>query len=329
MTISIVIPTYNRAHLLRRALNSLVKQTCKPDQVIISDNASDDNTVDIVNEFINEGLKVNYYKHKTNIGMLKNWQHAISMVDTSHFLVLADDDYLLPNCLATGMAILNSDSSIGLFCGVTLCLSAKFEPVGTAPSNLEAINKRKGFDLLTYMLQHPGSTGSIISKKHFDQAGGFRGQSGYLADLSIMLRVAAVSDVVIVDEPVAIYSKSATFLKEHFFNSWYPGCLDIFEQLQKLGMKNQLAYKRYVARTLFFSCAYLIKDLYTRDKNLKANFKVFTGLFKFLTISIIGLSFLEGLRLVLHKIKNKYFNTSMIEYCNSHNILLQIAEANE
>ena len=328
MTISVVIPTYNRANLLRRALNSLAKQTLKPDQIIISDNASDDNTLDIVNEFINEGFKVNYYKHKTNLGMLKNWQHAISMVDTSHFLVLADDDYLLPNCLAVGMSILNSDSNIGLFCGVTVCLNSKLEPISTAPSNLDAIGKRDGFNLLTYMLQHPGSTGSIISKKHFDQAGGFREQSGYLADLSIILRVAAFSRAIFVTDPVAIYSASETYSKGHLFNSWYPGCLDIFEQLQQLGMKNKFAYKRYVARTLYLSFAHLIKNILNKDKTIKDNYKIFTGLFKYLTPTIVCLSLLEGLRLNLYKIRNKYRKAVFVEYCNSHNILQKIAEAN-
>jgi glycosyltransferase involved in cell wall biosynthesis len=311
----------------------VVRQKYKPDQVVISDNASDDNTMDVVNEFTEIGLNIKYYRQPTNIGMLKNWQHAIGMIDTSYFLVLADDDYLLPNCLEIGMPILKADSRIGLFCGVTIALNENFEPSGTAPSNLAAINKRKGFDLLTYMLQHPGSTGSIISKKHYEQVGGFREQSGYLADLSIMLRVAAISDIIVVDEPVAIYSASGTYSRGNFFNRWYPGCLDIFEQLQQLGVRHQFAYKRYVARTLFFSCAWLLINLCTRDKNLKANFNVFKSIFKYLTPSIVGVSFLEGFRVMSQSMKNKaiksnYLKSKLIEYYKLHKIVKQIADAN-
>jgi len=328
MSVSIAIPTYNRADLLKRALRSIARQESKPDQVIVSDNASGDHTEAVVKEFAASGIDVQYHRHDTNIGMIKNWQYAISRIETKYFLVLADDDYLLPNCLKSGMDVFNANPGLGMWCGVTVCVDANSKPVLLAPSNLEAIGHLHNFDLLTYMVQHPASTGSIFSKEIFDRVGGFRAESGYLADLSIMLRISAVSETVIVKEPVAIYSSSGTYSKGYIFNRWYPGCLDIFEQLQKLGVKDRFSYQRYVARTLFLSCLHLTKDALSRNGMLKANFKIFTSLFKYLTPLTLMLAFVEGARMRRLGYKFKYQKSDLTDYCNLYRINQKIKEAN-
>lgn len=328
MSITIVIPTYNRADLLKRALDSIARQKYKPDQVVISDNASTDHTQGVFKEFVKSGIDVRYHRHDTNIGMLRNWQHGISLVETKYFLVLADDDYLLSNCIKVGMDSLNADPNLGMWCGVTVCVDINLKPILLAPSQLEAIDNLKNFDLLTHMLQHPASTGTIFSKEIFERVGGFRDESGYLADLSIMLRIAAVSDIAIVKEPVAIYSASGTYSKGHLFNTWYPGCLDVFEQLRKLGVKNKLSYKRYVARTLCVSCLHLKNDIFCKNSMLKSNIKIFAGLFKYLTPLIILLAFFEYARMRIYGLKNRYRRSEFIAYCNAYNIEQQIKEAN-
>lgn len=330
MSITIVIPTYNRADLLKRALNSITRQRYRPDQVVISDNSSDDHTEGVVREFAQNGsgIGVQYQRHETNIGMLKNWQHAIDRVETRYFSILADDDYLLPNFLDRGMGPLTVDSGLGMWCGVTVCVDTDLRPISLAPSNLESIGKLKNFDLLTYMLQHPGSTGSIFSKKVFDRVGGFRSESGYLADLSIMLRIAAVSEVMIVKDPVAIYSASGTYSKGHLFNTWYPGCLDVFEQLKNLGVKDTLAYKKYIARTVYLSGLHLIKDFWRKSNLLKSNVKVFTGLFPYLTPLTVLLAFTEGARMRAYGLKSRYNRSAFTDYCDSYGIDQRIKEAN-
>lgn len=329
MSVSIAIPTYNRADQLKRALRSIARQQLKPDFLIISDNASDDHTEKVVNEFVKSGIRVKYHRHNRNLGMLKNWEYAISLVETKYFLVLADDDYLLPNCLKSGMEVINANPGLGMWCGVTVCVDSNLKPMALAPSDLGAIGRLHNFDLLTYMLQHPASTGSIFSREIFDRVGGFRQESGYLADLSIMLRIAAVSDVVIVKEPVAIYSSSGTYIKGDIFNRWYPGCMDVFEQLKMLGVKERFSYKRYVARTLFLSCLQLKKDISSKNGKLKSNYEAFISLFKYLTPVMPLLAFFEGARLIHHGLKCKFQKSELADYCHLYRIDQEIKEANK
>ena len=68
--VSILIPTFNRAMLLKRAVESVLKQDYPNIEIIISDNASEDNTTDIVNSFSSE--KIKYIKREKNIGAVLN-----------------------------------------------------------------------------------------------------------------------------------------------------------------------------------------------------------------------------------------------------------------
>ncbi len=65
--VTIFTPTYNRAELLSKLYNSLVKQTNKNFEWVIVDDGSIDNTSEIVKEFISEQkIKINYYKQKNS-----------------------------------------------------------------------------------------------------------------------------------------------------------------------------------------------------------------------------------------------------------------------
>ena len=65
-TVSVIIPTYNRADLIVRALRSVLDQTYKDFEVIIIDDASEDNTGDAVKSFHDE--RVIYIRQKENKG---------------------------------------------------------------------------------------------------------------------------------------------------------------------------------------------------------------------------------------------------------------------
>lgn len=94
--ITTIITTYKRPRLLKRALKSVLNQTYPHFKVCVYDNASNDETEEIVKEFIKTDARVEYYKHAENIGMMPNYAFAYSRINTPYFSFLSDDDYLLP-----------------------------------------------------------------------------------------------------------------------------------------------------------------------------------------------------------------------------------------
>ena len=64
--ISIIMPTYNRAYIIERAIQSVIQQTYKDWELIIVDDASDDHTKDVVMKYLSYNIQ--YYVNSINKG---------------------------------------------------------------------------------------------------------------------------------------------------------------------------------------------------------------------------------------------------------------------
>ena len=90
--ISIIIPTYNRAHYLAKAISCCQAQH-GDFEIIISDNCSSDNTADIVRPFLND-VRIRYFRNDHNLGMMGNWKKCIyEHARADWFVLMSDDDY--------------------------------------------------------------------------------------------------------------------------------------------------------------------------------------------------------------------------------------------
>jgi len=95
--ITTIIPTYNRARELRRAVRSVLNQTYPHLRVCIYDNASTDETAAVVAEMAKGDSRIVYHRHSENIGPTRNHFYGWQRVETPYFSFLADDDVLLPH----------------------------------------------------------------------------------------------------------------------------------------------------------------------------------------------------------------------------------------
>ncbi len=95
--VTVLIPTYKRPDKLKRAVASVFNQTYQDFKIVISDNASGDETESVVEGLINNDSRIEYFKQTVNIGMNENFNFLVSKVNTPFFCFLSDDDYYLPN----------------------------------------------------------------------------------------------------------------------------------------------------------------------------------------------------------------------------------------
>lgn len=120
MLISVIIPTRNRANLLRKTLNSLVDQTLgKHDfEVIVVDNGSTDDTKTVCDSFSNSLDLVYLFEPRPG---LHEGRHAGLKAARTEFLAYADDDIIaFPEWLDTVVKVFHSDQSIALVGGKVL-----------------------------------------------------------------------------------------------------------------------------------------------------------------------------------------------------------------
>ena len=87
--ISVIIPTFNRAYLLYRAIKSVLQQTYKNLEIIIVDDGSKDNTEEIIRNISDKRIK--YVKHSKNKGLSASRNTGI-LISTGEFIAFLDDD---------------------------------------------------------------------------------------------------------------------------------------------------------------------------------------------------------------------------------------------
>ena len=118
--ITTVIPTFQRPHLLCRAVESVQAQTFNNLKICIFDNASDDATGDVVADMQKLDKRIYYTKRDVNIGPGPNMVRAVTTVDTPFFSLLNDDDFLLPDMYSESIAAFDAHDEIGFVCSKTL-----------------------------------------------------------------------------------------------------------------------------------------------------------------------------------------------------------------
>lgn len=104
MLVQIFIPTFNRAEKLRRAVDSVLRQSCRELEVVVLDNHSDDATPHVVMELARSDARVQHVRRERNIGMIGNFNSIADLVTARYFAMLTDDDQYEPNFVETALA---------------------------------------------------------------------------------------------------------------------------------------------------------------------------------------------------------------------------------
>ena len=115
--LSICIPTYNRAAHLSNCLKSIISMR-KPKgfqfEICISDNGSNDNTKEIVNN-AKKDIDINYNRNESNLGIARNFLKVVSMAKGEFVWLIGDDDLLLPHTLDTLKVLFKNHKTVNFF----------------------------------------------------------------------------------------------------------------------------------------------------------------------------------------------------------------------
>jgi hypothetical protein len=95
--ITIAIPTFNRAALLKGCVAAALSQTYRHSEVVVSNNASLDDTRSVLSGFSDTRLRV--INQDANIGMIPNWNACLANAKGDYIVFLSDDDRIAPEML--------------------------------------------------------------------------------------------------------------------------------------------------------------------------------------------------------------------------------------
>ena len=200
-TVSIIIPTYNREHLLGRAIQSILNQTYQDFELIIVDDGSTDNTEKLVRKFNSERIK--YIRHGENKGPSTARNTGIKSAKGDYIAFQDSDDEWMPEKLEKQIGAFEvAPPEVGIvYTGWYAVINNKkryLPPAGVNP---------KDGDLFSTLLRRSllGTPAALIKRECFERAGMFDERFPPAEDWELFLRMSKFYQFKYINEPLVMY----------------------------------------------------------------------------------------------------------------------------
>ena len=201
-TVSVIIPTYNRAHLVGRAIQSVLNQTYHDFELIIVDDGSTDNTEDIIKKFQEQDKRVKYIRHEKNRGGSAARNTGIKNAKGEYIAFQDSDDEWLPKKLKNQMEVFK-DAPLEVGVVYTGFLRIENGKKNYIPSSW--VIKKEGNINKELLKGNFVTTQSIVAReKCFEKVGMFDENLPRLQDWELVIRLSKYYNFKCIDEPLLV-----------------------------------------------------------------------------------------------------------------------------
>jgi glycosyltransferase involved in cell wall biosynthesis len=208
--LSVILPNYNHGRYLPLCLESILDQSWPADEIIVVDDASTDNSVEVIEGFARRYSNIRFYRNPQNKGVVATIDRAFSLVTGEYVFGSAADDHILPGLFEKSLRLLAEHPKAALSCTISDYREAATglnwhwgvgmadEPVYLSPARMIEL-ERKGLFYIP-----PNSV--IFKKSALVEAGGFRPELKFACDWFAMYVAGFRHGICFVPEPLAIFN---------------------------------------------------------------------------------------------------------------------------
>lgn len=202
--VSICIPIFNGADYIRQAIHSVLEQDYQDYEIIVVDNASTDQTVEILEAMLlRGGDRIHVYKNDQNIGLAGNLNKCLEYARGEYIKFLCVDDLLLPGCLGKMVAGLDTYPTVTVVCGGRLAVNKTGESLGFrryAPRT-EVVSGYKVISRSLFVGNLIGEPTAVMFRKR-DLVSPFREDLPQLMDIEMWFRLLEQGDLLSLQDPL-------------------------------------------------------------------------------------------------------------------------------
>lgn len=187
--VSVLMTAYNRENYIVEAIESVLSSTYPYFELIVVDDCSQDNTVEIARSYGRKDERVRVYVNEKNLGDYPNRNRAASYATGKYIKYLDSDDVMYPHCLQVMVGCMERFPHAGYG------LSSHGDPHRPYPVCISPVETyRESFDdYYGHFNRAPGS--AIMKRDAFNQVGGFSGER-MIGDYKLWLTLSRMFDLV-------------------------------------------------------------------------------------------------------------------------------------
>jgi glycosyltransferase involved in cell wall biosynthesis len=267
MKVSILTPTYNRAYVIREALESALEQTYADFEIVVVDDGSTDNTREVVEGLQSE--KIRYIRHEQNRGYSAACNTAISQAKGEILGFLDSDDRWKPDNLERQVGFLARHPEVdAVFSDVEIITSSGLIPSLTAlmnsfpkllqgkPKGSEHVFSQRQMYLCLLEEVPIKPTAVLVRRKLYDKAGLFNEKWPSGTDWDLFLRFSKLASFGYIDLPLSIQKWSADATHRKYLEQDKIFLLEVCRQ-EKKKLKNDREGLKAVNRQILGHCSNL------------------------------------------------------------------------
>lgn len=251
-TVSIVLPTYNRARTLPRAIESVLRQTHQDFELIIVDDGSTDNTAVVLDQFSDHRIRSIRLPSNRGPGAARNAGVQAARYDLVAFQ--DSDDVWFDEKLALQLAAMRDNIGV-VYHDIIRVKEDGHEELRTTPDSIP-LN-------IVERIETAGQLGIVwcLTRKHLiESVGGFDEFMGPVEDTDLLLKLRAVCEFVRLPLPLVYYFESSDGLTK----DWQKIAASR-RRLFQLHAKELAPFKSYVARSL---AGWAVQEMAQRQSDL-------------------------------------------------------------
>ena len=201
--VSICIPSYNYGRYMADAIESVLRQTCDNWELVIVDDLSSDDSVDVAQRFAAGDSRIKVHVNEQNLGMTMNWNRCMEYATGRYIKFLCGDDVLESECVEKMQSVLDEHPEVTLVTSARLYADENLQPLklfsyaGSSAiyPGLEAINR------CLFNGNYIGEPTAVMFRA--DAAvRGFNTRYRHLQDLEMWFHLLEKGDLAVIPEPL-------------------------------------------------------------------------------------------------------------------------------
>lgn len=232
--LSICIATFNRAAFIGETLDRVISQSTGDCEIIVSDNASTDNTEEVVAQYARRTDRLHYFRHDTNMGLDRNFDSAVERCQGEYCWLMSDDDWLKPGAITRVLETLSSRDLCLLIVNMELRDFSMSKVVRRRWINFESnrLYERGETDRLFVELDHTlWNIGNVIVNRNFwlsrDRV---RYYGSWFIHVGVIFQDDLPGDALVIADPLITYrlgnvQSASSMWTELFLHKW-PSLVD-------------------------------------------------------------------------------------------------------
>lgn len=281
MRFSIVIPTYNGSDFIKETIKSALSQTRPADEIIVSDDNSSDNTLDICNQFKDSIMICSNPDGPS--GFVNGWNRAIEKATGDFITILHQDDTISPTFLEEAEKALIANPDIKHLFVPCEYIDNKGNVIQQSPISSGEIKRYSGVDYVKAYQQigrpHIHRCPGVITHRSIFKKCQYREEAGHIADDDFFYRVGQYTDVIGILRPLSQYrlhEKSETGhlneinLIQRLIND-YSFQIQVLDKNTIFDNECKEFFRHWLAKLIEMELIYLLRS---NDKEIESQYRI-------------------------------------------------------